>query len=234
MTIHFGDGTSISGAEGSNMTASAGVTQQIIRKYTSNATYTPASNVKYIQVHCIGGGGGGSSGTRLQGDENTDSRGFGGAGSGAYSIGTYTMTGTNFSGSIVVGGGGEGGQQNDNQFRAGSDGGDSKFQPSGSYSGTEGQLIGERGEGCAAGTQFTGEGGETQGGTQFVSFAGEDGEARQGSGGEHLESYPGRGGHTPLAGTRTYGAGANGGSGAEEFDGANGEAGVVFIYEFRA
>lgn len=234
MTIHFGDGTSISGAEGSNMTASSGVTQQIIRKYTSNATYTPASNVKYIQVHCIGGGGGGSSGTQLFGDESGDERGFGGAGSGAYTIGTYTMTGTNFSGSIVVGGGGEGGEHEENQFRAGSDGGDSSFQPSGSYSGTQGQIVGERGEGCAGGTDSTGEGGEISSEAESISFAGEDGEARGGGGGEHLEGNPGRGGFTPIAGTRSYGAGAHGGSGAEEFDGNDGEAGVVFIYEFRA
>ena len=233
MTIHFGDGTSISGAEGSNMTATAGVTQQIIRKYTSNATYTPASNVKYIQVHCIGGGGGGSGATQLTGDESGDSRGFGGAGSGAYTIGTYTI-GSNFSGSIVVGGGGEGGEHEEHQFRAGSDGGDSSFQPSGTYSGTQGQIIGERGEGCAAGTTSTGEGGEISSEPESISFAGEDGEARSGSGGEHLQSSSGRGGFTPIAGTRSYGAGAPGVSGAEEVDGNDGEAGVVFIYEFRA
>ena len=93
-----------------------GVNQQIIRKYTSNATYSAHSTVKYIQVHCIGGGGGGSSATRLSGDEAQDSRGFGGAGSGAYSIGTYTITGSNFEGSIVVGGGGEGGQDEESTF----------------------------------------------------------------------------------------------------------------------
>lgn len=211
-----------------------GVNQQIIRKYTSNATYSAHSTVKYIQVHCIGGGGGGSSATNLSGDEAQDSRGFGGAGSGAYSIGTYTRTGGTFGGNIVVGGGGEGGQDEESTFFGGSNGGDSKFQPTGSYSGTEGTLIGERGQGASAGTQSFGEGGEVQSGNQFVSFAGQDGANKQGSGGEHMEAISGRGGHTPLAGTRTYGAGADGRSGAEEGAGNDGEAGVVFIYEYRA
>ena len=226
MGINFSSGTMSS-------PPSPGANQQIIRKYTSNATYSAHSTVKYIQVHCIGGGGGGSSATRLGGDEAQDSRGFGGAGSGAYSIGTYTRTGSSFGGNIVVGGGGEGGQDEESQFFGGSNGGDSKFQPTGSYSGTEGQLIGERGQGASAGTESTGEGGEVQSGNQFVSFAGEDGETNQGSGGEHTEQLRGRGGHTPLAGTRTYGAGADGRSGVSEGAGNDGEAGVVFIYEYR-
>ena len=196
-----------------------------IRTFTGSTTYNPTSGTKYITVHVIGGGGGGASGTELTGEQNLDERGFGGAGGGGYVIGHYNITGS-FSGAVTVGGGGAGGNPSSSQFRAGGDGGASRFQPSGSYNGS-GQVSANGGEGAPAGTG-TGGGGSASGG---VNFSGDFGQPRDGLGGEATPSEPGLGG-TSGHGDRTYGKGADGKETASAQEGNSGTNGFVYILEY--
>lgn len=212
-----------SGGGGTLSQASSG--SHSIRTFTGNTTYTPTSGTKYITVHVIGGGGGGASGTELTGEQNQDERGFGGAGGGGYVIGHYNITGA-FSGAVVVGGGGAGGNPSTTQFRAGSNGGNSRFQPSGSYNGS-GQITGNGGGGAPAGTG-TGGGGSASGG---VNFAGDFGQPRDGQGGESLPSEAGLGG-TSGHGDRTYGKGAAGLKTPNALEGNAGTNGFVYILEY--
>lgn len=196
-----------------------------IKQFTGNTTYTPTTGTKYITVHVIGGGGGGASGSELSGEQNMDERGFGGGGGGGYCIGNYNITGS-FSGAITVGGGGAGGQASAHQFRAGGNGGNSVFQPSGSYNGS-GQITANGGNGAPA-NLGNGAGGGAVGG---VVFKGEDGEATTGVGGEHQSMTSGVGGVSGHS-DNTYGIGADGNKTPNAINGQNGTAGFVYIMEY--
>jgi hypothetical protein len=222
MTINFGDGTSQTSA------ASAGVGSHKVRTFSSNTTYTPSSGTKFITVHVIGGGGGGSSGTELSGEESSDERSFGGGGGGGYGIGSYGITGS-MTAAITVGGGGAGGQQHSSQFRAGSAGGLSRFQPSGSYTGS-GRITANGGGGASAGTAGTGSGGTAQA-QAGVGFTGDAGAAKTGAGGESASDSPGLGGSSGHA-DRTYGKGADGKKSDSQFTGNSGVAGFVYVFEY--
>ena len=129
----------------------------------------------------------------------------------------------------MIGGGGAGAQANHSQFRAGSSGGNSRFQPSGSYNGA-GNIIAYGGGGTPAG-QGPGSGGGTQaqGG---IGFSGHDGQrVRYGFGGEHGASDIGRGG-TSGHGDNTYGKGADGIKSYNATNGNNGVNGFVYIIEY--
>jgi len=80
-----------------------------ILEYTSSATYTPSSNVKFIKVVVISaGGGGGSGGLGIVGANQTVTGGAGGGG-GSISIAMFTsasLIGNSYS--IIVGSGGTG------------------------------------------------------------------------------------------------------------------------------
>jgi putative cofactor-binding repeat protein len=210
------------------ITSSEAAGRTNLRSFGSNTTYTPSSGTQYIHVHVIGAGGGGSSGTELQGEESGDQRAFGGAGGGGYCIGHYNITGS-FTGSITVGSGGAGGQQHSSQYRSGSAGGHSRFQPSGSYNGA-GQLTANGGGGAPAG-QGNGSGGGAQA-QQGIGFNGHRGQrVKYGFGGEHGSSALGYGGISGH-GDGNKGKGADGKSSAEQFTGNSGSNGFVYIFEF--
>ena len=222
MTIHFGDGTSQTSA------ASSGAGSHKVRTFTSNTTYTPSSGTKFITVHVIGGGGGGSSGTELTSEQSNDERSFGGGGGGGYGIGSYGITGS-MTAAITVGGGGAGGQQHSSQYRSGSAGGLSRFQPSGSYNGA-GNIIAYGGSGAPAGQGAGGGGGtQAQGGVGFNGHAGQ--RVRYGFGGEHGSSEPGRGGASGH-GDYSYGVGAQGIKSPNATNGTSGGNGFVYIIEY--
>ena len=212
------------------ITSSEAAGRTNLRSFGSNTTYTPSSGTQYIHVHVIGAGGGGSSGTELSGEESGDERAFGGAGGGGYCIGHYNITGS-FTGSITVGSGGAGGQQHSSQYRAGSAGGHSRFQPSGSYNGA-GRLTANGGGGAPAG-QGNGSGGGAQA-QQGIGFNGHRGQrVKYGFGGEHGSSdigYGGISGH----GDGNKGKGADGKESNNQFTGNSGSNGFVYIFEFRS
>ena len=232
--LNFGSGITASGS-GANITltstaVSPNLTQNIVTFNAGSTTYTPTTGTKYITVYGIGGGGGGSSASRLQGDENQDSRGFGGAGGGSYGIASYNITGS-FTGNVVIGAGGQGGADpSTGQMFGGSTGGSTTFQPVGSYTGSAGLSI-PGGNGGAAGSGGGAGGGATPSGTNIIGFAGESGESNQGNGGEHQTQLAGRGGFGGQ-GDPTYGKGASGRSGASEGAGGNGTDGLMYIFEY--
>ena len=197
---------------------------QNIRSYTSNAQYSPSSNTKHITVHVIGAGGGGGSGEELGGEESADHRPFGGGGGGGYCIGSYSITGS-FTGNVVVGGGGAGANPSNQQPRSGSTGGNSSFQPSGSYSG-QGQIVGNGGGGAYS----TGSGGGA-GASGGLNFTGHTGQPVHGSSGEHGTGEAGTGG-TGGHGDAQYGRGANGNTTPNAQAGQSGNAGFVYIFEY--
>ena len=129
MTIHFGDGSSLTAAPSGGANG-----QQIVRSFGSSTTYTPTSGTKSISVYCVGAGGGAG---KAEGDTSGESNFYdsaSGAGGGGTALGYYNITGS-FSAAITVGGGGFGGSGHNNNQMNGGEGGESKLLPSGSYSG---------------------------------------------------------------------------------------------------
>ena len=209
---------------GGTLSEAASGSQNLV-SYTGNNTYTPSSGTKHITVHCIAGGGGSGSGTELHGEQNQDHRPFGGAGGGGYVIGHYNITGQ-FSGSVLVGSGGAGAQASQGQFRQGGGGGNSAFQPSGSYNGN-GQIV-ANGGGGAHGTGNAGGGGASGG----LNFTGQEGEPVHGTSGEHGTGEAGTGGMSGHGGVNK-GRGAGGITSPNATNGNAGQSGFVYIIEYR-
>ena len=188
----------------------------IVRSFGSNTTYNPSSGTKSIVVYCIAGGGGGGNATGDTSGEQNDLGAASGGGGGGASIGHYRLNGS-FSASITIGGGGSGGQS----------GGESRFTPSGSYSGN-GTI---QGNGGSAGGQATGGNGGTGGGG--LNCTGHQGNNRSNSSsaGDQLQS-PGNGGVAGFV-FGTKGSGGNGGgpTGGSQ-NGQSGTNGLVVVYEY--
>ena len=188
----------------------------IVRSYGSNTTYSPTSGTKAIVVYCIAGGGGGGNATGDDSGEQSDFGAASGGGGGGASIGHYRLNGS-FSASITIGGGGSGG----------SGGGESRFTPSGSYSGN-GTI---QGNGGSAGGQANGGNGGTGGGG--LNCTGHQGNNRStsSSGGQYYQT-PGNGGVAGFV-FGTKGSGGNGGgpTGGSQ-NGQSGTNGLVVVYEY--
>ena len=195
---------------------SAGATN--IQTFTSSGTYNPTAGTKTITVYCIAGGGGSS---YVEG--NTDSEGgdfydrSAGGGGGGACVGYYNLTGT-FSATVTIGNGGTGGTY----YSGGGSGGESRFTPSGQYSGS-GTLDAGGGGGVSSNGANPGGGGASSGGS--IVMVGDLGEDRG-------SYFPGKGGRAGYV-FGTYGAGARGsGPTTESQNGNAGYPGIVVVYEY--
>jgi hypothetical protein len=190
-----------------------------VQRFTSGtaATYTPATNVRFIRVKMRGGGGGGAAGTTNNGANGTTS-----------SFGSWTaILGNGGSTSSGVGGaGGTGGATGTgiliNREDGQDGGGDWSFATSGS-----GTTVGAAGGGI-------GGGGTTQVGAGIAAKAntgsgggGSGGGASGGGAGELVEFFV----LAPTATTYTVGTGGAGGS-AGGTAGGNGSAGIIIVEEY--
>jgi len=196
---------------------------QNIRRFTGNTTYSPTSGTKNITVYCVAGGGGsGRAQGDMSGEQNEQGASAGGGGGGAC-IGHYNL-GSGFSASITVGGGGSGGPQY-GQNGSGGTGGESRFTPSGQYSGS-GTLDANGGGGSGNQSSGGGGGGSSSGG---INLSGRSGGTRVG------EVNPGEAG-IPAYVFGTYGYGGRGvttaNQSSDQAAGSGGNAGVVIVYEY--
>ena len=195
---------------------------QVIRSFTGNTTYTPTSGTKNITVYCVAGGGGSGVAEGDTSGEQFDFNASAGGGGGGACVGYYNITGS-FSASIQIGGGGSGGTGYHGQAQNGNSGGESKFTPSGSYSGN-GTLDANGGGGSGLNSANGGGGGSASGG---LALAGSTGNSKSGS-------TRGTGGAAGFVfGTRGQGArGAESGEPNDETNGSSGTGGIVVIYEY--
>ena len=222
---------------GSSVTG--GVTRTIIRAFgSSTQNYVPTSGTKAIQVYCIAGGGGSASTLADTTGEQDEYGASSGGGGGGACIGYYNITGS-FSASIQVGGGGAAGnEESQGQARHGQTGGESRFTPSGSYTGN-GTLDANGGGGGNSGTGHGQNGKGGSGGSASGGFplAGNRGDMAAGNtfqlGVSGLSrQYPGSGGHPGFV-FGQFGSGGDGvGPVAQESNGVAGNSGVVVIYEY--
>ena len=190
----------------------------IVRAYGSNATYTPTSGTKSIQVYCIAGGGGGGNATGDDSGEQSDFGAASGGGGGGCAIGHYQLTGS-FSASIQIGGGGGGS----------SGGGESRFTPSGSYTGNN-TIQGDGGGGAGSNASNGAGGGGASGGFNLTGHQGNN-RSTSSSGGQYFQT-PGNGGVAGFV-FGTFGSGGNGaGPTGSNATGQSGTAGVVVVYEY--
>ena len=190
----------------------------IVRAYGSNSTYTPTSGTKSIQVYCVAGGGGGGNATGDDSGEQSDFGAASGGGGGGCAIGHYQLTGS-FSASIQIGGGGGGG----------SGGGESRFTPSGSYTGN-GTLDANGGGGAGSNASNGAGGGGASGGFNLTGHQGNN-RSTSSSGGQYFQT-PGNGGVAGFV-FGTFGSGGNGaGPTGGNATGQSGTDGVVVVYEY--
>ena len=195
-----------------------GFSRTIVRAYGSNTTYTPTSGTKSIIVYCIAGGGGGGNASGDDSGEQSDFGAASGGGGGGCAIGHYQLTGS-FSASIQIGGGGGGS----------SGGGESRFTPSGSYTGN-GTIQGNGGSGAGSNSAYGAGGGGAGGGFNLTGHQGNN-RSTSSSGGQYYQT-PGNGGVAGFV-FGTFGSGGNGGgpTGGSQ-GGQSGTAGVVVVYEY--
>ena len=210
MPIKFSNGDTLSNAPSG--------TQNIVRSFGSNTQYTPSSGTKSITVYCVAGGGGGGDATGDDSGEQSDFGASTGGGGGGACIGHYNL-GNGFTGGIQIGGGGSG---NNN-------GGESKFTPSGQYTGN-GTLNADGGQRGFDNSNFGGNGGNASGGLNMSGDKG-DNRSTSSSGGQYFQ-VPGNGG---LAGFNfgTFGRGGHGaGPTGGQAEGGSGQGGIIVVHEF--
>ena len=200
------------------ISGSAGATN--IQTFTSNGTYNPTAGTKTITVYCVAGGGGSA---YVEGNSDSEGGDFfdrsAGGGGGGACVGYYNLTGS-FSANVSVGNGGTGGVNIGQE--AGGSGGESKFTPSGQYSGSGTLDAGGGGGGSANGVN-PGGGGASSGGS--IVMVGDLGENRG-------SYYPGKGGRAGYV-FGTYGGGARGsGPTTNSQNGNAGYSGIVVVYEY--
>jgi len=187
--------------------SSSGVSVQVI---TSTGTYTPTSGKTNFLVYCFGAGGGGSA-------SRNDNPSWGGGGGGcAWRVYNSTEMGSTFT--ITVGSGGAAGASG----YAGSNGGSTTFDPSG----TGVTLTGGGGSG---GNYAGGAGGTATNGIQ--NWTGQAGDHPTLINSTH---YLGRGGaslfHSYLGSNGGKGADAN--TGGSNISGNAGHNGCVVIFQY--
>ena len=210
MPINFSNGDTLSNAPSG--------TENKVRAFGSNTQYTPSSGTKSIRVYCVAGGGGGGDATGDDSGEQSDFGASSGGGGGGAAIGFYTI-GSNFTASIQIGGGGSG---NNN-------GGESKFTPSGQYSGngTLDATGGQRGNGNS---NFGGNGSGATGGFSLTGMKGNNRSTSSSAGQYH--QVPGNGGLAAYV-FGVFGRGGHGSGPTGSFsEGGSGESGIVVVYEF--
>lgn len=200
--------------------------------YTGGGTHTPASNIKYVTVTCVGAGGGGG------GYNSTYRHGGGGGGGGAVVIKTVNVS--PYTGYTVTNNGaGGGGSQGTNGGYGGSSsfgvlvsaaGGSagmtsSGFAAGGMYGSTQSSPQGNGAPGCGGG------GGATAyyGGTWMgAGGAPGTGATSNGNGGGGSYGDGGAGAGTGAATAGTDGGGGGGGSN-NSTSGASGGGGLVIV-----
>jgi hypothetical protein len=189
--------------------ASAGTTVNI-QAFTSTGTYTPTSGYKWGIAFVTGGGGGGG------GTGNTGpSRGGGGAGATAIGLLNLTTLGA-VTATVGAGGGGR-----NTSSTGGSAGGASTLS---TLSGGGGALVGSSPTGAS--------GGSASGGIINISGGtGQDGVTGDNGGGGGGSFWGG--GVRPSSSASVYGGGGGGADDTSNSYGGNGEAGVIFIMEFK-
>jgi hypothetical protein len=203
--------------------------------FTTSGTYTPASNLLYAEIECVGGGGGGGGSANSAGSTQTAA---GGGGGGEWRFKRATAASIGASQTVTIGAAGTAGASGNN---AGGAGGDTSV----------GTLCVAKGGGGGAGvaTQASSGGAGGTGGTGDYGVPGETGNTGIYNSATNLLSvFPGGGdsgrgyGHggksraaaAGIAG-EGYGAGGGGGNsyaGGGAAAGGAGTAGIVIITEY--
>tara|TARA_R100000231_G_scaffold133765_1_gene106854 strand:+ start:211 stop:855 length:645 start_codon:yes stop_codon:yes gene_type:complete len=213
MTIHFGDGSTLTAAPSGGASG-----QQVVRAFGSNTQYTPTSGTKSITVYCVAGGGGGGDAYGDDSGEQSDFAAGAGGGGGGACIGHYNL-GSGFSATVQIGGGGAGNNG----------GGESKWTPAGQYTG-DGTLDATGGQEANTGNNFGGNGGGATGGFALTGQKGNN-RSTSSSGGQYYQ-VPGNGGHAAFS-FGIFGRGGHGTGPTGSFsEGGSGQNGIIVVYEF--
>lgn len=192
-----------------------------IRVFTSDTTYTPASDVVGVIVEVIGGGGGGRHGKENPTSGNRET-GAGGGG-GGYARKSYSAADLESGVSITIGSGGSGEDFFDGGVSAGGTTSFGSLQATGGGTG-DGMKIGGAG-GAGSGGDVSGDGGDGDNGS-YEHGGGRGGNSIYGKGGKSVsgEDSDGNSGSFP-------GGGGSGGC-DDSGDGGNGAKGAVIITEY--
>jgi hypothetical protein len=183
-------------ATGGTITFSGGYT---IHTFTSNGSFTPATNMT-VEYLVVGGGGGGS------GSYNNDGIGGAGGGAGGFLTGSITVNPTSYA--ITIGSGGAGSASG---LVDGTDGGNSVFSSVTAYGGGAGVLTNtsHAGRNGGSGSGAPGYWGNVPG----TGVSGQGNNGGYGSGNVTAYGSGGGGGANAVGGNGTGSYGGNGGNG---------------------